>query len=304
MNNLALCESLTLREDSIRGLSQDKALETLDKAKALLMAVHQGNGFATTEQVAEYFELSVDAIESVIRRHREELISDGFKVVRGKDLKELLLAGSVTKTEPEKITVLSVWAPRSMLRCGMLLRDSQVAKQVRNVLLDIAGSKESINKLEQQFIPDVPLKQLDEYAAIMGKRFGAAYEQQLLVQSIRKFHPHLPTPPVPPGALASLPTAKALLNPTQIAEQVGIFCKSNPKKGSAQQVNILLEKLGYQTKIDGIWSATDKAIGLNLCDRKPVDTGSHTQKDQLFWSVDVVAILQEYTAQPLALTLS
>jgi hypothetical protein len=65
-------------------------------------------------------------------------------------------------------------------------------------------------------------------------------------------------------------------------------------------VNKLLAELGYQTKIDGTWSATDKAIGLNLCDRKPVDTGSPSQKDQLMWSVDIVAILQEHVVKTIA----
>jgi hypothetical protein len=45
MNNLALCESQSLREEQIEGLSHDKALETLNKAKALVMAVHQSEVF-------------------------------------------------------------------------------------------------------------------------------------------------------------------------------------------------------------------------------------------------------------------
>jgi hypothetical protein len=31
--------------------------------------------------------------------------------------------------------------------------------------------------------------------------------------------------------------------------------------------------------------------------RKPVDTGSRSQEDQLMWSIDVVAILQEHSIQ-------
>jgi hypothetical protein len=293
MNNLALCESQSLREEQIEGVSHDKALETLNKAKALVMAVHHGTGVATTEQVAEYYDVSAETIKKILQRHRDELVQDGLRIVQGKTLKEHKYTLSLCDNKARS----TIWTPRSTLRCGMLLRDSEVAKQVRTVLLDIAGQKESIHKLEQQFIPDVPLKQLDEYAAIMGKRFGAAYEQQLLMQSIQKFHPHLPIITPKPEESASLETVRALLTATQVAEQVGLFCKSNSKTGDARKINQLLQQLGYQEKVADRWSATDKAIALNLCIRKPVDTGSRTQKDQLFWSVDIVAILEEHVVK-------
>jgi hypothetical protein len=60
------------------------------------------------------------------------------------------------------------------------------------------------------------------------------------------------------------------------------------------QVNKLLSGLGYQEKIQGQWSATKKAIAANLCDRKPVDTNSRTQKDQLLWSADIALVLKEH----------
>lgn len=156
----------------------------------------------------------------------------------------------------------------------------------------------AIDKLERQFLPEVSIKSIDEAATVFGKRFGAGYEQRFLVQNIGKFHPHLTIPPAAIEELVSLPTAKALLTPTQIAEQLGLNYKTG--KPNPQAVNKLLEELGYQTKIDGDWSATDKAIDLNLCDRKPVDTSSRTQKDQLFWSAGIITILQEHTAKSLA----
>jgi hypothetical protein len=300
MNNLALCESLTLREDSIKGLSQDKALETLDKAKALIMTVHCGNAIATTEQIAEYFELSIETISSLVKSHRKEFESDGLHVIQGKDLLEHKSKLHLCSNDAR----LTIWTPRAALRCGMLLRDSEVAKQVRTVLLDIAQNKESINNLEVQFLPTLTTKEIKEGYLLYKMAYGKAYADRWLNQKMVKYQPALAGESPKPEESASLPTAKVLLTPTQIAEQLGFVCKSNAKSFDARRVNKLLSDLGYQTKIDGIWSAADKAIGLNLCDRKPVDTGSHTQKDQLFWSVDVVAILQEYTAEPLALKLS
>jgi hypothetical protein len=291
VNNLALCESISLREEQLKEVSQDRALEILDKAKALVMAIHQGVGVATTEEVAKYFEVSIEAVSKVVQRHRSELNSDGLKVIQGKILKEHKDLMSLCDGKARLIT----WNPRSMLRCGMLLRDSEVAKQVRTTLLDIASNKNSVENLERQFLPEMSLKQIDEYATIMGKRFGAAYEQQVLIQTIQKFYPDFPIIPPKPEELASLITAKALLNPTQIAKELGLLCKAKPYNPSGEKANKLLEQLGYQIKISGTWSATDKAIDANLVDRKPVSTGSSTQKDQMRWSADIIPILQEYT---------
>lgn len=151
------------------------------------------------------------------------------------------------------------------------------------------GKTELIDSLEKQFTAKVPLKEIDEFATIMGKRFGASYEQRLLTQNIKKFHPHFALPEPALEEKASL-VAEALLTPTQLAENLNIFYATgnpNPRK-----VNELLEQLGYQIKISGAWSATDKAK--DLCDRKPVDTNSKTQKDQLLWSAKIIDVLREH----------
>lgn len=295
MNNLALCESKSLREEQLKGLSQDRALETLDKAKALVMAVHQGTGIATTEQVAEYFEVSVETIQSIVKSNRIELQSDGLRLFKGKDLKEVLSV--IDKSD--NVPTLTIWTPRATLRCGMLLRDSEVAKQLRTTLLNVVETiPTDRQKLEQQMLPVPTLKELKEVNDLLKSAgFKQEYVERLTISNLKKHYPSTLSLLPESSDLSSLPTAKALFTPTQLAEQLGLFCKSNPKSGDARGVNKLLAELGYQTKVDGIWSATDKAINLNLCDRKPVETGSRTQKDQLMWSVDIVSILQEHVVK-------
>lgn len=291
MNNLALCESKSLREEQLREVSQDRALEILDKAKALVMAIHQGSGVATTQQIAGYFEVSIETIQSTVKSNRLELQSDGLRLASGRELKDVLSVIDKSDSPP----TLTLWTPRSALRCGMLLRDSEVAKQVRTILLDTISQKVSLQKLEGQFRSEVSIKSIDEAATVLGKRFGSAYEQRFLIQNIKKHQPSFDLPSIEPQESASLPTTKALLTPTQIAKELGLFCKSKPENPSPQKVNKLLEQLGYQTKIAGVWSATDKAINLNLVDRKPVSTKSSTQQDQMLWSADIIPILQEHT---------
>jgi hypothetical protein len=145
-----LLESKTARDGQLTQVSHEAASDVLSKAKALVFALWQGTGAATTAQMAEYYEVPVDAVESVLRRNRDELESDGLTTLKGSQLKTFkqlsvkltesnaTKVASVNLTEATKTTQLTIWTPRAALRLGMLLRDSEVAKQVRNVLLDVA----------------------------------------------------------------------------------------------------------------------------------------------------------------------
>jgi hypothetical protein len=133
-----LLESKTARDGQLTQVSHEAASDVLSKAKALVFALWQGTGAATTEQIAEYYETSLETVKTVLKRHRDELESDGSVVLRGKALNEARFIMNLAPNT-DKITI---WTPRAALRLGMLLRDSAVAKQVRNVLLDVAQTAE------------------------------------------------------------------------------------------------------------------------------------------------------------------
>jgi hypothetical protein len=136
LNNITesvLVESRSARTSQLSNLSNERALETLNKAKALVMALWQGTGIATNKQLAEYYEVGIDAVESVLRRNREELEQDGVQILKGADLRSV----SVNVTETSHAKRLTAWTARGTLRLGMLLQDSPVARKVRSVILDI-----------------------------------------------------------------------------------------------------------------------------------------------------------------------
>ncbi len=132
-----LLESKTARDGQLTQVSHEAASDVLSKAKALVFALWQGTGAATTQEMAEYYDVPVDAIESIWRRNRDELKSDGVTTLKGSQLKAFKYA-SVNLTEATKTTQVTIWTPRAALRLGMLLRDSELAWQVRTVLLDVA----------------------------------------------------------------------------------------------------------------------------------------------------------------------
>lgn len=129
----AFVESKSLRNNQLATVSHARAIEILNQVKALYFALWQGTGTATTGSIAEFYEVSLDVVQKALQRHRDELIDDGLKTIRGKQLKDAADKLSI----PSKTSQVTIWNPRSALRLGMLLRDSEVAKTVRTSLLNI-----------------------------------------------------------------------------------------------------------------------------------------------------------------------
>ncbi|MFC1417533.1 hypothetical protein [Streptacidiphilus cavernicola] len=123
---VALLESRALRD------SVNTRTEALDRVKALLMlpdGLH-----VTTRMVADYFEVTERALNSLIRRHREELESNGFTILTGPEAATFVSFNmKLTQVRGQGI---AVYPRRAVLNVAMLLRDSTVARRVRSYLLD------------------------------------------------------------------------------------------------------------------------------------------------------------------------
>lgn len=129
MNELVLTESRAARDDNAG------RIDVLDKVK--IVDLMPGDMHVTTEMVAGYYEVHVDAVESVIRRNRDELESNGLRTLRGDDLRDFKRS---TDRQADglwdRINALTVFTRPTVLNVGMLLADSDIARQVRRALLD------------------------------------------------------------------------------------------------------------------------------------------------------------------------
>ena len=85
-----------------------------------------------TEQVAQFYEVPEGSLRKLLKSHREEFESDGLKTIRGKALSDARYLWSL----PSKTSQVTVWTSRAVLRAGMLMRDSEIAKAVRTSLLN------------------------------------------------------------------------------------------------------------------------------------------------------------------------
>ncbi|MFJ4517475.1 hypothetical protein [Streptomyces sp. NPDC088816] len=128
-NELVLTESRTMRAQTI------ERTDALDKVKAL--SVLPNSLHVTTDMAASYYEVGVDTVKSVILRNRKELTSNGMKVLRGTELRAFK-AETEVHGEPLFVGVnsLRLFSRRALLNVGQLLTESDVARRVREYLLN------------------------------------------------------------------------------------------------------------------------------------------------------------------------
>lgn len=143
MNDEILIENKDKREELI------SKVEVLDKVKELILLPN--TEFASVEMVAKYYEVSIKAVDNLVTRHRDELNNDGYGIknrknvlsvlnLQSEDL-EILRGKTIVHINNSEVIVpnrgLRTFPKRAILRVGMLLRDSHVAKEVRTQLLNI-----------------------------------------------------------------------------------------------------------------------------------------------------------------------
>ena len=140
MNETQFIDDRTLRDNSV------SHYEVLEKIKKLLLI--PSLEVMTTEQVADYYEVDYGAVKKVYQRNADELESDGMRIEKmenaadgGKGIQKERNKAILTYNNGITLSVtnrgLKVFPRRAILRVGMLLRDSVIAKEVRTQLLNI-----------------------------------------------------------------------------------------------------------------------------------------------------------------------
>lgn len=106
-------------------------VDVLDKVGTL--ATLPDDTHVTTDMVATFYEVDPDAVRWHVKNNREELDDDGYRVVARSEFEKEF--GSLSNLDPRARTI-ALFPRRAVLRVGMLLRDSLVARRVRDYLLD------------------------------------------------------------------------------------------------------------------------------------------------------------------------
>lgn len=125
-----LLENKKMREEVVG------RIEVLEQVGELLLLPN--TEFATTEMVAKYYAEDIETIKKIVERHNDEIISDGYKVLTANELRDIKSLCQIKS----RARSLAIFPKRAILRVGMLLRDSKIAKELRSRLLDIIHDSE------------------------------------------------------------------------------------------------------------------------------------------------------------------
>ena len=116
----------------------------------------------TKSMVAEFYNVDISTIDRYLSKHDDELKHNGYVLFKGKSLKEFKLQFAHLINEASKTTQLGLFNFRAFLNIGMLLTESDKAKMIRNVILDIVistindktgGGTKYINRRDINYLP-------------------------------------------------------------------------------------------------------------------------------------------------------
>jgi len=143
-------------------LNNRYAVDALQKNLGFTGMLFEGEYRFTKKMVADFYEVDLSTINRYISQYEEELKYNGYFLCRGKLLKELKLQFGHVINEMTKTTQLGLFSFRAVLNMGMLLTESEKAKQVRARILDIVistinkragGGTKYINTRDIDFLP-------------------------------------------------------------------------------------------------------------------------------------------------------
>lgn len=125
-------------------LNNRYAVESLRESLGLTGMFFEGEYRFTKKMVADFYDVDISTIDRYLSNFADELKFNGYILSKGKQLKELKLQFAHLINEASRTTQLGLFNFRSVLNMGMLLTESEKAKQVRAIILDIVIS--TINK--------------------------------------------------------------------------------------------------------------------------------------------------------------
>lgn len=165
-------------------LNNTQAIELINSKLGLNGLYYNDEFKFTTKMVMDFYDISRATVSRYVSNHQEELLHNGYQVLKGQKLKEFkeLFAHLIAPNEDDeaqsitddtlskqtseiqnvkRIKALAVFNFRAVLNLGMLLTESEKAKQVRSLMLDvvidtinkrIGGSTKYINQRDEEFL--------------------------------------------------------------------------------------------------------------------------------------------------------
>lgn len=115
----------------------------------------------TKQMVADFYQVDIRTINRYLEENQEELIHNGYFLCRGKRLKDFKIQFVQDINVPKNTRHLNLFNFRSFLNLGMLLVESEPARKLRSLILDIVistinekagGGTKFINRRDEEYL--------------------------------------------------------------------------------------------------------------------------------------------------------
>ena len=143
-------------------LNNNYALQAIQENLDVEGLRYHGELLFTTKMVADFYGVDERTIKRYVQEHGDELRANGYFLSEGKNLKDIKIEIGSDINVPTKTTIISFFTFRAFLNIGMLLTESEKAKQLRTRILDIVittinsragGGTKYINWRDRDYLP-------------------------------------------------------------------------------------------------------------------------------------------------------
>jgi len=169
MDNNKKVKDLTVSQvDRQNILNNEMAVKEIQKSSNIKSIDFEGKYYFTKSMVATFFDVDIRTIERYISDNASELLSNGYEIIKGKRLKAFIEkinemdvpdinVGNISTKTPQ----LAIFDFRAFLNIAMLLSESENARILRKLMLDIVidlinqktgGGTKFINQRDKDFI--------------------------------------------------------------------------------------------------------------------------------------------------------
>ena len=149
-------------------LNNDLAVAEIQKTAKIDCILFEDDIYLTKSMVASFFNVELRTIERYVSDNAEELIRNGYEILKGKRLKAFMEAvkhfdvpdinvGNISSRTPQ----LAIFNFKAFLNIGMLLSESENARILRLLILDVVidlinqktgGGTKYINQRDKDFV--------------------------------------------------------------------------------------------------------------------------------------------------------
>ena len=113
------------------------AVDEMQRQLGIEGMLFEGEYRFTKKMVADFYDVDISTINRYLDSNGEELKHNGYVLCKGKTLREFKLQFDHLINETSKITQLGLFNFRAFLNIGMLLAESEKAKALRSLILDV-----------------------------------------------------------------------------------------------------------------------------------------------------------------------